>query len=159
MLMYIQPILSNLSKAFILLIAGSITAGCAWMKSSSLVPVTSSEGKPKLDVIETSVKGTWNGNNTYKFKEEMRYTVDADIAKKGLSVFKTICVDKDCKASKKHNMRSNSGNVLKMSFIVHRTKIAEKFTMTTDVMLRDSVIGTYTYVFYPKECLEEVCKE
>ena len=159
MFMSIQPILSNLSKAFILLIAGSITAGCSWMKSSGLVTVTSSEGKPKLDVIETSVKGTWNGNNTYKFKEEMKYTVDADIAKKGLTVLKIICVDKDCKAAKKHKIRSSSGNILKMSFIVHRTKIAEKFTMTTDVMQKDSVIGTYTYVFYPKECLEEACKE
>lgn len=157
--MSIQPILSNLSKAIILLIAGSMTAGCSWMKSRSLVSVDSSGHNPKIDVVEISVKGTWNDNHTYKFKEEMKYNVDADIAKKGLSVVKIICVDKDCKAAKKHKIRSNSDNLLKMSFIVNRTKIDEKFTMITDVLLKNSVIGTYTYVFYPKDCLEKVCKE
>jgi hypothetical protein len=154
MLMSIRPILSNLSKAVILLIAGFITAGCA-----SLVTVTSSGGNPRFDVIQISVKGTYNGNNTYKFKEEMKYTVDADIADKGLSVVKTICVDKDCKAAKKHKIGSINDDVIKTSFLVPRTMVDKKFTMTTDVLVKDSIIGTYTYVFYPKECLEEACKD
>jgi hypothetical protein len=129
------------------------------MNSGSLVTVTSSGGNPRLDVSQVSVKGSYNGNNTYKFTEEMKYKVDADKTNKGLSVVKTICVDKDCKAAKIHKIRSDSGNVLKMSFKVSTTKIAEKFTMTTDVLLKDSIIGTYTYVFYPKECLEEACRD
>jgi hypothetical protein len=35
----------------------------------------------------------------------------------------------------------------------------KKFTIITDILLKDSQIKTYGYEFYPRDCLDKACKE
>jgi len=138
-----------------------LAAGCTIRMPGNSTTVTNdaANGNACLDIVERSLKARRSENNNYRFREELRYATDSkECTEKELSVRKTICVDRDCKTSKKYKMNTKS-NKLKMSFMVNERKMDEKFTIITDILLKDSKIRTYGYEFYPRNCVDVACKE
>jgi hypothetical protein len=132
----------------------SLSAGC-----TKLVPNVTANGNDCLDIHGRSLKATKGDNNNYIFHEEITYTPNTSYCNENeLSIRKTICVDKDCKTSKKHALNGKY-NKMRMSFIVNERNMDKKFTIITDILLKDSQIKTYGYEFYPRDCLDKACKE
>lgn len=154
MRLYIPQTLFVLNRVTIISIAMSLSAGC-----TKLVPNVTANSNDCLDIHGRSLKATKADNNNYILQEEITYTPNTSYCKEyELSIRKTICVGKDCKTSKKHALNGKY-NKMRMSFIVNKGKMDEKFTIITEILLKNSQIKTYGYKFYPRDCLHRACKE
>lgn len=150
-----------LNRVTIVSIAMLLSVGCTITKPVTITSVSkvTANGNNCIDILGRSLKATKTDNNNYIFKEEISYTANAsNCTQNELSIRKTICVDKDCKTSKKHKLNGKN-NKMRISFIVNEVKMDEKFTIITEISLKDSKIKTYGYEFYPRKCLEKACKE
>ena len=131
-----------------------LSAGC-----TKLVPNVTASVNDCLDIHRRSLKATKTDNNNYIFQEEISYTANTSYCNENeLSISKTICVGNDCKTSKKHEL-NGINNKMRISFIVNEGKMDEKFTIITEIFLKNSQIITYGYKFYPRDCLDKACKE
>lgn len=151
---YIPQTLFVLNRVTIIPIAMLLAAGC-----TKLLPNVTANRNDCLGIHGRSLKASKTDNDNYIFHEEISYTTNTSYCNEHeLSIRKTICVDKDCKTSKTHELNGKY-NKLRISFIVNEKNMDEKFTITTDILLKDSQILTYGYEFYPRDCLEKACKE
>jgi hypothetical protein len=114
----------------------------------------------KIHINERTIKGTENSNKIYNFEEVLYYDFKSeDHSAKDLSIKKTICVGKDCKTSKKYQLKMDNTNKIKALFDVNPGLINNKFTVITDFFLNGRRLISYSYVFYPQKCIDKTCRD